>query len=109
MPFLWPCLSRLLPPWNHQPPPALHAPAAARIRHADPQLAAFEQGDWLAELELLQLGEMLHRQALRSHGYDSESFDVMVTIAEVLERDHGWDPSHADDWLERMGLWAQEL
>ncbi|MFZ9952198.1 MAG: hypothetical protein ACO3FA_07895 [Vulcanococcus sp.] len=109
MPFLWPCLGRLLPPWNHQPPPALHAPAPGPTRHGDPALAAFEQGDWLAELELLQLGEALHRQALRRHGYDSESFDVMVTIADVLERDHGWDPDHADAWLERMGLWEQEL
>ena len=109
MPFLWPCLGRLLPPWNHQPPPALHAPAPGPTRHGDPALAAFEQGDWLAELELLELGEALHRQALRRHGYDSESFDVMVTIADVLERDHDWQPAHADAWLERMGLWAQEL
>ena len=80
-----------------------------RTRHSDPALADFEQGDWLAELELLQLGEALHRQALRRRGYDSESFDVMVTIADVLERDHGWNPSDADAWLERMGLWEQEL
>ena len=51
----------------------------------------------------------MHRQALRRRGYHSESFDVMVTIADVLERDHGWDPSHADACLERMRLWEQEL
>jgi len=27
----------------------------------------------------------------------------------VLERDHDWEPAHADAWLERMGLWEQEL
>ena len=50
--------------WSLSPPPYPPRPAPVHARHADPQLAAFEQGDWLAELELLQLGEALHRQAV---------------------------------------------
>ena len=93
--------TRLLPRCFH------HHQQPTGSRALDPQLAALEQGDVLAELELLQLAQALHRQALRRHGYDSESFDVMVTIADVLERDHDWQPAHADAWLERMGLWDE--
>ena len=69
MPSLWPCLSRLLPLWNHQPPPALHAPAPVPTRHGDPALAAFEQGDWLAlrnpsSAEQSTSGELMERGVL---------------------------------------------
>ena len=33
----------------------------------------------------------------------------MVAIAEVLETDHGWDLEQANAWLERMGLWDEQL
>ena len=80
------------------PPPPLEA------AHA---WAAFEQGAWLAELELLQLGDALRRRARQGDGYQGELFDVMLTIADVLEREHGWSPSQSDAWLERMGLWEE--
>ena len=67
-----------------------------RSSHPDQQdhaLAAFEQGDWLAELELLQLANVLQRSA----------------IADVLEADHGWSFEQSVAWLERMGLWKEEV
>jgi hypothetical protein len=67
--------------------------------------AALDQCDILAELELLQLAQSLQEQAQRSGGYEGESFDVMVTIADLLEREHGWSLQQSDDWLERMGLY----
>ena len=75
-------------------------------RHA---LAAFEQGDWLEELELLQLGQALQRSARQRGGYDGETFDVMITIADVLEADHGWPLEQSEAWLARMGVWEAEL
>ena len=75
----------------------------------DHAFAAFEQGDWLAELDLLQLGQALQRTAISRGGYDGRSFDVMVAIADVLEADHGWSFEQSDAWLERMGLWEEEF
>ena len=75
----------------------------------DPAFAAFEQGDWLEELDLLQLGTALERSAIARGGYDGRSFDVMVAIADVLEADHGWSLEQSDAWLERMGLWEEEF
>ena len=67
--------------------------------------AAFEQGAWLAELELLELGQHLQQQTRRSPGPEPELFDLMITIADVLEADHGWSPEQSEAWLERMGVW----
>ena len=75
----------------------------------DHALAAFEQGDWLAELELLQLANALQRSAISRGGYDGRAFDLMVAIADVLEADHGWSLEQTDAWLERMGLYEQEF
>jgi hypothetical protein len=75
----------------------------------DHALAAFEQGDWLAELELLQLANALQRTAIARGGYDGRSFDLMFAIADVLESDHGWSFEQSDAWLERMGLWDEEF
>jgi hypothetical protein len=75
----------------------------------DHALAAFEQGDWLAELELLQLANALQRTAISRGAYDGRSFDLMFAIADVLESDHGWSFEQSDAWLERMGLWEEEL
>jgi hypothetical protein len=75
----------------------------------DHALAAFEQGDWLAELELLQLANALQRSAVSRGGYDGRAFDLMVAIADVLESDHGWSFEQSDAWLERMGLWEEEF
>ena len=72
-------------------------------------LAAFEQGDWLAELDLLQLGQALQRSVRGRGGYDGRSFDLMFAIADVLEADHGWSSEQSDAWLERMGLWEEEF
>ena len=75
----------------------------------DHALAAFEQGDWLAELDLLQLANALQRTAISRGGYDGRSFDLMFAIADVLESDHGWSLEQSDAWLERMGLWEEEF
>ncbi len=75
----------------------------------DHALAAFEQGDWLAELELLQLANALQRTAVTRGGYDGRSFDLMFAIADVLESEHGWSFEQSDAWLERMGLWEEEF
>lgn len=83
---------------------ALPAPSGPSL-HA---WAAFEQCDILAELDLLQLGESLRAAALEQGGYDSESFDVMVTIADVFVAEHGWSVAQSDGWLERMGLWQDD-
>jgi hypothetical protein len=77
--------------------------------HQNHALAAFEQGDWLAELDLLQLANTLQRTAISRGGYDGRSFDLMFAIADVLEADHGWSFEQSDAWLERMGLWEEEL
>jgi hypothetical protein len=75
----------------------------------DHAFAAFEQGAWLAELDLLQLGTALQRGAIARGGYDGRSFDLMVAIADVLQSDHGWSFEQSDRWLERMGLWEEEF
>ena len=75
----------------------------------DHAFAAFEQGDWLAELDLLQLAVALQRGAVARGGYDGRSFDLMVAIADVLQSDHGWSFEQSDLWLERMGLWEEEF
>ena len=75
----------------------------------DHAFAAFEQGDWLAELDLLQLGRALQRTAIARGGYDDRSFDLMVAIADVLQSDHGWSVEQSDAWLERLGLWEGEF
>ncbi|QBE68653.1 hypothetical protein SynWH8101_1065 [Synechococcus sp. WH 8101] len=72
-------------------------------------LAAFEQGDWLAELDLLQLASALRQTASEQGFYEGRLFDLMIAIADVLETDHGWDLEQADAWLDRMGLWETEL
>ena len=71
-------------------------------------LAAFEQGDWLTELELLQLGHAMQRSALNNSGCDDIVFDVMVGIADLLESDHGWSAEQSEAWLDRMGLWEED-
>ena len=80
-------------------------PAPFQQEHA---LAAFEQGDWLAELDLLQLGQALQRNALARGSYDGRAFDLMVCIADVLEADHGWSIEQSEAWLVRMGLWDDD-
>jgi hypothetical protein len=72
-------------------------------------LAAFEQGDWLTELDLLHLGDALQRSALSQSGYDDTAFDVMVGIADLLESDHGWTTEQSEAWLDRMGLWEEDF
>jgi hypothetical protein len=72
-------------------------------------LAAFEQGDWLTELDLLHLGDALHRSALSQSGYDDTTFDVMVGIADLLESEHGWSTEQSEAWLDRMGLWDEDF
>ena len=79
---------------------------ACQQHHA---LAALEQGDWLAELDLLQLANALQRTALARGGYDGRSFDLMFAIADVLESDHGWSLEQSDAWIERLGLWEEEF
>jgi hypothetical protein len=67
----------------------------------DHAFAAFEQGDWLAELELLQLATALQRSAIARGGCDGRSFGLIFDIADVLEADHGWSFEQSDAWLER--------
>ena len=80
-------------------------PAPFQQEHA---LAAFEQGDWLAELDLLQLAQALQRNAFARGSYDGRAFDLMVCIADVLEADHGWSIEQSEAWLVRMGLWDDD-
>jgi len=74
-----------------------------------PRRRSFEQGDWLAELELLQLAQELKALANQRGGFEAELFDLMVSIADVLELDHGWQRSQSNQWLVRMGLWEEDL
>ena len=94
-----------------QRPCSIPAPPPQPLQQQDQRhaLAAFEQGDWLEELELLQLGQALQRSARQRGGYDGETFDVMLTIADVLEADHGWTFAQSEAWLTRMGVWEAEL
>jgi len=115
--FCLPFLPSLLPMVSGFRPTAASRPSAALTcttsdlppYQQDHALAAFEQGDWLAELELLQLANALQRSAIRHGGYDGRAFDLMVAIADVLEADHGWSVEQSDAWLERMGLWEEEF
>ena len=91
------------------PPAAAPVSAEASPFHQDHALAAFEQGDWLAELDLLQLGQALQRNALVRGSYDGRVFDLMICIADVLEADHGWSIDQSEAWLVRMGLWEEEF
>ena len=91
---------------QQQPPWSTTHLLPCRELHA---LAAFEQGDWLTELDLLHLGDALQRSALSQSGYDDIVFDVMVGIADLLESDHGWSTEQSEAWLERMGLWEEEF
>ncbi len=86
--------------------PVCPEPTSFQQEHA---LAAFEQGDWLAELDLLQLGQVLQRNALVRGSYDGRAFDLMICIADVLEADHGWSIEQSEAWLVRMGLWEEEF
>lgn len=72
-------------------------------------LAAFEQGAWLEELELLQLAQTVHRSARQRGGYDARAFDLVLSIADVLEAEHGWTTEQSEAWLERLGVWEEEL
>jgi hypothetical protein len=92
----------------------LHRPQTCSTNELSPfeldhAFAAFEQGDWLAELELLQLANALQRSAISRGGYDGHAFDLMFAIADVLEAVHGWSFEQSDAWLERMGLWEEEF
>jgi len=70
--------------------------------------AAADQANLLAELDLLQLAQALQQQAQRHGGYAGEVFDLILSIADLLERNHGWEPEQSDAWLERMGVWDWE-
>ena len=110
LPSLLPMLSWFRPTAASEPSAALAGPVSELPPyHQDHAFAAFEQGDWLAELELLQLANALQRNAITRGGYDGRSFDLMFAIADVLESDHGWSFEQSDAWLERMGLWEEEV
>ena len=114
---LLPLIPTLLPPlsWTRSclAPPSRQQEQADELTlppfQQNHSFAAFEQGDWLAELELLQLADALQRSAISRGGYDGRSFDLMFAIADVLEADHGWSFEQSDAWLERMGLWDEEF
>lgn len=71
--------------------------------------ATVEQGDWLEELDMLELGLAAQRSAQQRGGYDSETFDLMCTIADLLEFEHGWSAEQTQTWLTLMGVWEAEL
>ncbi len=68
-----------------------------------------QQAPWLRELELLRRGLDCQHQALRQGGYRSAQADLLLTIGDELETRHGWSPLQVDLWLDRLGLWDQEL
>ena len=72
-------------------------------------LAAFQQSAWLEELELLQFAQAVHRSAGQRGGYDARAFDLVLSIADVLEAEHGWSTEQSEAWLERLGVWEEEL
>ena len=76
-------------------------------RQPDYVLAAMEQEDWLAELNLLQLANDLQRCAISLGGYDDRAFDLMIAISDLLEAHHGWSLEQSEAWLARMGLWEK--
>jgi hypothetical protein len=104
-------------PSTHQGLHPFATPAAKRLPfHAqrpvlseNHALADFEQGDWLAELEVLQLANVLQHTAITRGGYDERSFELMFAIADGLEADHGWSIEQSGTWLERMRLWQDEF
>ena len=72
-----------------------------------PRRRSFEQGDWLAELELLQLAQELKALADQRGSFEAELFDLVVSIADVLAVYHGWPRSQSNQWLVRMGVWEE--
>jgi hypothetical protein len=60
-------------------------------------------------ISLLRQAHACSHRAQLSGGYDPDGLDELITIAEVLEIEHGWDALLVDQWLERLGLWDQEL
>jgi hypothetical protein len=110
LPSLLPMVSWFRPSAGSATSAALACPTSGLPPYQqDHALAVFEQGVWLAELELLQLANALQRSAISRGGYDGRSFDLMFAIADVLESDHGWSFEQSDAWLERMGLWEEEF
>ena len=73
------------------------------------QQALAEQQPLLEELALLRQAHACSHRAQLSGGYDPDGLDELITIAEALEIEHGWDALLVDQWLERLGLWDQEL
>ena len=122
---LLPLVPTLLPmlSWTRSclTPPAHQAASADELTlqpfQQDHAFAAFVQGDWLAELDLLQLGTAFMRGAIARGGYDGRSFDLMVAIADVLHAPddemvgrgtYKWSDGHVydGDWAggKRHGL-----
>lgn len=79
-------------------------PCARRLQHA-----LQEQEQLLGELQLLRQAHNANRFAQLAGGYDPDTIDQLITTAEELEASHGWDPLLVDGWLERLGLWDQEI
>lgn len=99
----------LATPRPHPPAHRTAAPLQPAAPSPSPRRRSFEQGDWLAELELLQLAQELKALADQRGGFEAELFDLMLSIADVLELDHGWQRSQSNQWLVRMGLWEEDL
>jgi hypothetical protein len=68
-----------------------------------------QQSLWLRELELLRRGLDCQKQSRRHGGLRSAQADLLLTIGDELETLHGWTPLQVDLWLDRLGLWDQEL
>jgi hypothetical protein len=68
-----------------------------------------QQALWLRELELLRRGLECQKQSRRHGGLRSAQADLLLTIGDELETLHGWTPLQVDLWLDRLGLWDQEL
>ena len=96
----------LPPPWLRRCPwlLLLTPPPPATV-----QKALQEQRGWLQELELLRRGLARSHQARRRGGFCPAALHDLLVIADDLEINHGWDPLLVDAWLDRLGLWDQEL
>ena len=57
----------------------------------------------------LRRGLDCQHQAFRQGGHRSAQADLLLTIGDELETRHGWTPLRVDLWLDRLGLWDQEL